>query len=216
MEGGGREPSLKAVGSTAFAGGWRSMSICSFMPSFPELWSAEGQVVSSLCTISVECIWEREASECPPRCFLQGFSIFLGTLEARNHKHCAGAMGLLSKVRGSAFWGVFRALLISKDLQTGQSNVSHRVTVGAVWEEARLLKVSPASSWVLLPPWAAATVPWKPFSQAAWAVVWDGSNTAENDLGDLRTPSFFYLLVVATLLSHGVLLKGVPLKALWS
>lgn len=214
MEGGGREPSLKAVGSTAFAGGWRSLSICSFMPSFPELWSAEGQVVSSLCTISVECIWEREASGRPPRCFLQGFSILLG--KARNHKHCAGAMGLLSRVWGPAFWGVFRALLISKDLQTGQSSVSHRVTVGAVWEEARLLKVSAAGSRVLLPPWAAAAVPWKPFSQAAWAVVWDGSNTAENDLGDLWTPSFFYLLVVATLLWRGVLLKGVPWKALWS
>lgn len=56
--------------------------------------------------------------------------------------------------------GFFLELLITKDLQTGQSNVLLCVSVGVNWVEARLLKVSPASSWVLLPPWAAAAVPW--------------------------------------------------------
>lgn len=145
------------------------MSVYSSMPLFHELWSAEGQAVSSLCTISIECVWEREVSELPMCCFLQGLSMSLGTLKARDHKDSAGLWACSLEYEGRWFGFVFfLKRLISKDLQTGQSNVSHHITVGVMWEGARLLKVSPTSSWVLLPPQAAATVPWNPLSQAAW------------------------------------------------
>lgn len=62
--------------------------------------------------------------------------------------------------------GFFRAA-DHKDSKTGQSNVLHHVTASVIWEKARLLKVLPRSSLVLLPPWAAAMVPWSPLLQAA-------------------------------------------------
>jgi len=122
--------------------------------------------LSSLCIISTERIWEREVSELPMHCFVPGLSIFMGTLEARDHEDSVRDVELPPAYEGEQFGG-FLELLISKDLQTRQSSVLHCVTVSVIWEEARLLKVSPTSSWILLPPWTAATVPWNS-SQAAW------------------------------------------------
>lgn len=79
-----------------------------------------------------------------------------------------GTWGYSPKYKDQRFWG-FLELLLGKDLQTGQSSVLHHVT----WEDARLLKVSPRNSWVLLPPWAAAVVPWKsPLQAARGSLYW--------------------------------------------
>lgn len=99
------------------------MSIDSFMPLSPECWGAEGQIMSSLCIISIECIWEREVSEHPMHYFWQDLSIFLRTLEARDENECAGCVqGMCScspKYEGQHFWG-FVELLIIRDLQTAE------------------------------------------------------------------------------------------------
>lgn len=60
-----------------FAGNGK-LSIDSFIPLSAQCGGAEGQVVYSLCTISIQCAWKTEVSEHP----MQDLPMLLPTLEA--------------------------------------------------------------------------------------------------------------------------------------
>lgn len=160
------------------------MSVYSFMPLFLELWSAEGQIVSSLCTISTECIWEREVSELPMHWFLQGLSS--SWEPSRPRRLCGGCGAALQSMRASGL-GSFFELLIGKDLQTGLGNVLHCVTVGVIWGSKIAEGVTRKFWGFVSSPGCSRSALESPLTGCLGKLessVWGHSKTTEDDLED--------------------------------